>query len=77
MESALKQSALAQPFGVGDAIKSSFGLFNLFLEANQIVLQKTYMLQLFLKLLYPEHYLDINYRLLHLRVNQFCLLVER
>ena len=38
MESASKLSALAQPFGVGDAIKSWFGLFNLFLEANQIVI---------------------------------------
>ena len=40
MESASKLSALAQPFGVGDAIKSWFGLFNLFLEANQIVIVK-------------------------------------
>jgi hypothetical protein len=38
MESASKLSALAQPFGVGDAIKSWFGFFNLLLEANQIVL---------------------------------------
>jgi len=38
MESTSKLSALAQPFGVGDAIKSWFGLFNLFLEANQIVI---------------------------------------
>ena len=38
MESASKLSALAPPFGVGDAIKSWFGLFNLFLEANQIVI---------------------------------------
>ena len=38
VESASKLSALAQPFGVGDAIKSWFGLFNLFLEANQIVI---------------------------------------
>ena len=38
MESASKLSAVAQPFGVGDAIKSWFGLFNLFLEANQIVI---------------------------------------
>ena len=37
METALKLSALAQPFGVGDSVKSSFGLFNLFLEANQNV----------------------------------------
>jgi len=37
MESASKQRALAQPFDVGDAIKSWFGLF-LFLEANQIVI---------------------------------------
>ena len=36
MESASKLSALAQPFVVGDALKSRFGLFNLFLEANQI-----------------------------------------
>jgi len=35
MESISKRSALAQPFGIGDAIKSLFGLFNLFLEANQ------------------------------------------
>ena len=38
MESALMLSALAQPFGIGDAIKSWFGLFNLFLEANQIII---------------------------------------
>jgi hypothetical protein len=29
---------LAQPFDVGDAIKSWFGLFNLFLKANQIII---------------------------------------
>ena len=33
----LQLSALAQPFGVGDAIRSWFGLFNLFLEANQTI----------------------------------------
>jgi hypothetical protein len=38
MESALKLSALAQPFGVENAIKSWFGLFNLFFEANYIVI---------------------------------------
>jgi len=38
MKSVSKLSVLAQPFGVGDAIKSWFGLFNLFLEANQIVI---------------------------------------
>jgi len=39
MESVLKLSAVAQqPFGVGDAIKSWFGLFNLFLETDQIVI---------------------------------------
>jgi len=38
MESASKLSALAQLFGLGDAIKSWFELFNLFLEANQIVI---------------------------------------
>ena len=38
MESASKLSALAQPFDVVDAIKSWFGLFTLFLEANQIVI---------------------------------------
>ena len=38
MESALKLSAMAEPFSVGDAIKFWFGLFNLFLEANQIVI---------------------------------------
>ena len=37
MESASKLSSLAQPFGVGDALKSWFGLFYLFLEANQII----------------------------------------
>ena len=37
MKPASKLSALAQQFSVGDAIKSWFGLFNLFLEANQIV----------------------------------------
>jgi len=39
MESALKLSAFAQrQFGVGDAIKSWYGLFNLFLEAYEIVI---------------------------------------
>jgi len=38
MESVPKLSALAPPFGVGDALKSWFGLFNLFLDANQIVI---------------------------------------
>ena len=37
MESASKLSALAQLFVVGDAIKSWFGLFNLILEAHEIV----------------------------------------
>ena len=38
MEPASKLSALAQPFGVEDAIESWIGLFDLFLEANQIVI---------------------------------------
>ena len=38
MESASNLSALAQPFGFGDAVKSWFGLFNLFLEAHRIVI---------------------------------------
>ena len=38
MESTSKQSALTQLSGVVNAIKSWFGLFNLFLEANQIVI---------------------------------------
>jgi hypothetical protein len=38
MESASKLLALAQPFDVGDTFKSWFGLFNLFLEVNQIVI---------------------------------------
>ena len=38
MVSALKLSALAQPFGVRGTIKSLFGLFNLFFEANPIVI---------------------------------------
>jgi len=38
MKSASKLSDWAQPFGVGDALKLWFGLFNLFLEANQIVI---------------------------------------
>ena len=38
IESASELSALAQPFGVGDTIKSWFGLFDLILEANQIVI---------------------------------------
>ena len=37
MESASKLSTLAQRFGVGDALKSWFALFNLLLEAKQIV----------------------------------------
>ena len=36
MESASKLLALAQQFGVADALKSWFGLFNLFLETYQI-----------------------------------------
>ena len=31
------ESALAQPLGVRDSLKSWFGLLNLFLEANQII----------------------------------------
>ena len=42
MEPALKLSVLAQPYGVGHAIKSFLGLFNLFLEANQIVLAENF-----------------------------------
>ena len=38
MEPASKLSALAQPFGVGDALKPWFGLFNLFLVANYIAI---------------------------------------
>ena len=37
MKPASKLSALVQRFGIGDAFKSWFGLFNLFFEANQIV----------------------------------------
>jgi len=37
MEAAAKLSVFAQPIGVGDAIKSWFGLYNCFWEANQIV----------------------------------------
>ena len=38
MNSASKLSALAQPFRVGDAIKSWFRPLNLILKANQIVI---------------------------------------
>ena len=38
MGSASKLSALVQPFGVGDALKSWFGSFNFSVEANQIVI---------------------------------------
>jgi len=34
MELASKLSAFSQPFGVGDTLKTWFGLFNLLLEAN-------------------------------------------
>ena len=37
---ALKLSALDHSFGVEDALKSKFGLFNLILEANQIVVSE-------------------------------------
>ena len=47
MESTSKLSALAQPFVVGDAIESWFGLFNLFLEANQIVIAENLHASLF------------------------------
>ena len=40
MESASKLSALAQPFGVRDALKSWFGLSNSFVEANQILISE-------------------------------------
>ena len=40
MASVSKLSALAQSFGIGDALKSRFGLFNLFLEAKQIVIEE-------------------------------------
>ena len=42
MESASKLSAWAQPFDVGDDLKPWFGLFHLFLEANQIVVAKIF-----------------------------------
>ena len=38
IESASNLSALAQSFGVGVAIKSWFGLLNIFFETNQIVI---------------------------------------
>jgi len=60
MESASKLSALAQSFGVGDAIKSWLGLFTSLFEANQIVIAETYMLELFLKLQNPENYLNVT-----------------
>jgi len=47
MVSASKLSALAQPFGVGDAIKSWFGLFNCFLEVNQIVIVENLQASIF------------------------------
>ena len=56
MESASKLSALAQPFDVGDALKSWFGWFNLFLEANQIVIaENLHASVLPLILLHPEN----------------------
>ena len=42
MESASKLSALALPFGDGDAIKPLFRLFNLFLKSNQIVVVENF-----------------------------------
>ena len=38
MELASTLSALSHPFDVGDALKSSFGLHNLFQETTQIVI---------------------------------------
>ena len=61
MESASKLSALAQPFGVGDAIKYGFGLFDLCLEPNQIVIAENLRASIFLILLHPENYLDVNF----------------
>ena len=66
MESASMLSALAQPFGVGAVLKSWFGLFGLdclhyFWKLIRLLLRKTCMLQLFLILLHPENYLNVNF----------------
>jgi len=42
IESAPKLSALAQPYDNGDAIKLYLKLFNLFLEANQIIIEESF-----------------------------------
>jgi len=42
MESSLKLSALAQPFGVGNALKSWFGFFHPFLDDNQIAIAQCF-----------------------------------
>ena len=52
-------------------MKFLFGLFNLFLEANQIGIAENLYAKLFLILLHHESYLDVNFSLLHPRVHQF------
>ena len=66
MEPASKLSALAQQFGVGDAIESWFGLLNLFLETNQTVIAEKLHALTFSDIatsreLLPENYFDVNY----------------
>ena len=77
MESALRLSALAQPFGVGDALKSWFGLFNLFLEPNHIVVAEHLHASAFSDIATSRELLSRQLQLkLHLRVHQLCLLIE-
>ena len=76
MESASKLSALAQPFSALEMLKNP-GLDCLiyFCKLIRLFLRKAYMPQLFLILRHRKNYLDVNFRLLHLRVQQLCHLV--
>ena len=72
MQSASKLSAFARLFDVWDAIKSWFGLFKLFLEANQIVIAENLHASTFSDIatfrewISRHNELDVNFSLLHL-----------
>jgi hypothetical protein len=72
-----KLSALAQLFGVIDAIKSWFGLFNLFLEANQIVIAENLHTLTLSDIATSRELLRRQLQIITSLHSTFCLLVER
>ena len=78
MESASKLSALAQPFGVGGvAIKSWFGLLNLCLEANQIVIVENLYSSTFSDIASSRELLRRQLQIITTSRSTFWLLIER